>query len=279
VKDGHSWFFETMAELGSVGTLLLIGFAALFLVVSIRDLRFLGKGRQRELYGAFFVASAMFLFHSMIDWDWEMPVVALTFFMFAGGLLRYGMLARSGEEPGEGNSDPSGDSERKGGQDFGRFRGWNWLLAAGCVAAIAVTIVPLVGAVKIQAANQLATQNDFGALERGARSAQSWNPLAADPLVLQALAKQGQGRLEEAEALLTQAVGKEPENDSIYRNLTRVYLQMFEAAKQQGDVAAQQELINKTDEAITKARALNPLEPRETGDLEIQARKIGVQLE
>lgn len=274
VKDGHSLFFETMAELGLVGILLLAGFVATFFTISIRDLRFL-KGRDRELYGAFFVAGAAFLVHAMIDWDWEMPVITLAFFMIAGGLLRYGQLARaeSGEE-----QDRTGAAPRPTG--LKRFLGWNWIIGAVCIGAMVVTIIPMVAASKLQAAVQTASSQrpDYGAIERAAQSAGAWGPLDAEPLVLQALAKQGKGRPDEAEKLLLDAAGKEPENDAVYRNLTRVYLQEYDLAKERGDAAAQQEFVAKSVEAITRARALNPLEPKETGDLEIQVRQIGGEI-
>ncbi|MBE0429903.1 MAG: O-antigen ligase family protein [Thermoleophilia bacterium] len=272
VKDGHSWLFETMAELGLVGTLLLVAFMSMFFAVSIRDLRFLGRGRDRELYGAFFAVSAMFLLHSLIDWDWEMPVITLAFFMFAGGLLRFGMLARAEAENGEA-AGTGAMPERAG---IRRLLGWNRLLAAGCVAAIVVTIVPLVAHTRIQAAQKLGQSQNYAAMEKQAASAGRWAPLSAEPLVLQALAKQALNQPEEAEALLLEASRKEPENAMILLNLTGLYLRLHALAEEREDIQAQQHYIARISEVLPRARALNPLEPEQTGALEIEARKIGV---
>src|SRR5665811_1504916 len=36
-KDGHSWFFENLSELGIIGACLMVAFIAVFLIISIRD--------------------------------------------------------------------------------------------------------------------------------------------------------------------------------------------------------------------------------------------------
>ena len=94
-KDGHSWFFENLSELGIIGAGLMVAFVAVFLTISIKDLRFLKRASiPRDSTELFSLPSVVLLIHAMIDWDWEMPVIFLTFFMFAGGLLRYGQLSR-----------------------------------------------------------------------------------------------------------------------------------------------------------------------------------------
>jgi O-antigen ligase len=269
VKDGHSLLFETMAELGIPGTLLLLGFVASFFYFSIRDLRFLGKGRERELYGAFFAASTVFVLHAMIDWDWEMPVIALAFFMFAGGLLRYGQLAR------EGAADVAVEPVEGAATGMRRFVRWNWLLGAGCILGIVVTLVPLVAATRVQAANTFYQQKDYAAADKTVSSALSLTPWDAEALMIKAAAKQAQGRVDEAEELLLDASRREPENDRVFRNLTRVYLLQYDVAEQKGDEQRKDEYRAKAVDAIHIARVLNPLEPRETGDLETQVRRIG----
>lgn len=269
VKDGHSWFFESLAELGLVGGALLVGFLALFFTISIRDLRFLGKTRERELYGAFFAASTAFLVHAMIDWDWEMPVISLAFFMFAGAMLRYGMSARAAAGAGE---QAAGETPKP---LLPRVLRWNWLLGYGCVLAMLCTILPLVATSRVQAANQRAQQQDYTGLEADAKLASRLDPLDAEPVVLQALARQGMNDVDGAAILLEKARDMEPDNDRTYRNLARVYIEQYETAKQKGDTAAMQNILDKATTAIIKSRTLNPLESKETGDLEIQIRTLG----
>ncbi|MHB1390003.1 MAG: O-antigen ligase family protein [Thermoleophilia bacterium] len=271
VKDGHSWFFESLAELGVVGGALLVAFLSMFFVISIRDLRFLGRTRERELYGAFFVACTAFLIHAMVDWDWEMPVISLAFFMFAGAMLRYGMLARV-----EAGVDVGGQEEGKtSASRLPRPLRWNWLLGYGCVLAMVCTILPLIATSRVQSANLKAQQKDYAGLEADAQLAGRLDPLDAEPVVLQALARQGLHDIDGAVVLLEKARDMEPENDKTYRNLVRVYLVQYKIAKKKGDRVAMQDIADKATAAIIKSRILNPLESKETGDLEIQVRLLG----
>ena len=119
-KDGHSWFFENLSELGIIGAGLMVAFVAVFMVISVKDLRRIKKGRYREIYGAFFAASLMLLAHAMLDWDWEMPVIFLSSLMFAGGLLRYGQLSR------EAGGEVETVSSENAGSRKGKSKGsWN----------------------------------------------------------------------------------------------------------------------------------------------------------
>ena len=66
--DAHSLYFETLAELGLVGFVLLLT----FLLLPLAQLR-LRSGPAPVAAGAYVV----FLVHAGLDWDWEMPAVVL----------------------------------------------------------------------------------------------------------------------------------------------------------------------------------------------------------
>lgn len=272
VKNGHSWFFQSLAEEGLLGGLLVLAFIAAFFTASVRDIRFMGKGKQRELYGAMFVAASLVLLHSTIDWDWEMPVIMLSFFMFAGILLRFGQLARTGQDEAADAAEPPRGLKRTG---IKRFLGMNWLIGAACLVAMVATLLPLIAATKIQTANSMAQRQDYANLEKEAQSAHSFSPWDAEPLVLQALAAQGLGRIDDAERLLSDSLEVEPQNDKTYRNLTRIYLQQYQNAQTRGDAAAMNDYLIKASRSVYEAYRLNPLESRETGDLTQQVKNIG----
>ena len=272
-KNGHSLMFDALAELGLPGVLLLLGFIVTFFWVAIKDVRFLGASKHREIYGAFFAATAVLLLHAQMDWDWQMSVIFLVFFMFAGGIVRYGVLSRqavaAGGEEGAVVQPVAG---RTSSLPF--FLHWNWLVGAGCVVAMALTIFPLLGAVKLQTANDLAShavqvsQNDragaqslYLQVQQAAQWAHRVNPLEGEPYQLEALAAQGLGHNDQAEQLMKQALQIEPQNDKFERNLARIYI-------------AENNVPGAVD-AIKKARQLNPLESQETGNLEVQIRKMG----
>lgn len=77
VVDAHSLYLETLAELGLVG-LGLLGLAlAPPLVIALRH------AHAPAAAGGYIA----FLFHTGIDWDWEMPAVTVTGLLCGGAIL------------------------------------------------------------------------------------------------------------------------------------------------------------------------------------------------
>ncbi len=295
VKNGHSLFFDSLAELGIIGGGLLVAFVVIFFVNSIRDLRFLGRSRHRELYGAFFAASAVLVLHSFMDWDWQMPVVFLPFMFFAGALLRYGMICRQEEA---GNDPPAVASAGRAG--YGRLRRllrWNWLAGFGCVVIMAAVVFPMLAESRvekdgdiIQAYDNLANQHDDSAaqaelrdLESNAARAHFFNPLASQPLQDEATADEHQGlylnktgkaqaagqKMAGAQQLWNQALDVDPYNYQILVAMGWFYLDINQ--------------VDKAAQAARKARHLDPQdEPDQTpgspgviANLEVAVRKAG----
>ena len=74
VRDAHSLALQTLAELGLVGFALLAAFAGAVLFALARTLQ--GRGAlRRSQAAAVGAAFTVWLVHSSIDWDWEMPAV------------------------------------------------------------------------------------------------------------------------------------------------------------------------------------------------------------
>ncbi|MEK7817545.1 MAG: tetratricopeptide repeat protein, partial [Actinomycetota bacterium] len=226
---------------------------------SMRDLRFLKSGRERSVFAAFFAAGAAFLMHAMVDWDWEMPAVALPFFMFSGALLRYGAISRSRATGGggeEGGGDAAAGGEAGEATGIQRWLSWRLPVAVACVLAMLAVTFPLLSQLKLQDASQLARKGDVAGQEREARKAHSLFPLDAAPLKLEAAANSSRGRIKTAEALLQKALELEPYNDSIYRELAQLYIR-------EGNLEMAKEMVR-------QSLKLNPLESRHTQVLEGQ---------
>jgi O-antigen ligase len=97
VRDAHSLYLETLAELGIVGFAAL---AALFGGVAARI------RPETAVAGAALAAWAV---HAGVDWDWEMPALTLVAVLLAGSVLaRAAPRARAGAEQGTLGEVPAG---------------------------------------------------------------------------------------------------------------------------------------------------------------------------
>lgn len=80
VINAHSLYLQAMAELGIPGLLLLL----LLVGATILGLALQARGGRRTLYGALLAVVVVWALHAGVDWDWEMPVLAVGFFAIAG---------------------------------------------------------------------------------------------------------------------------------------------------------------------------------------------------
>jgi tetratricopeptide (TPR) repeat protein len=80
VRDAHSLYLETLAELGPIGLLLVIMVFGAPLVAAV-------VARGSPLVPAALAAYAAYLVHAGVDWDWEMGAVTLAALAVAAGLI------------------------------------------------------------------------------------------------------------------------------------------------------------------------------------------------
>ena len=83
VRDAHSLYIETLAELGIVGLALLGGALLVLLAGLVRHIR----GPDRALYAALAAMAVAWLLRAGVDWDWEMPVITVWLFALGGAVL------------------------------------------------------------------------------------------------------------------------------------------------------------------------------------------------
>jgi O-Antigen ligase len=96
--NAHSLYLQAMAELGIPGLallLILVGAVLGGLAVRLRS-----GGQRRSLYGALLACCVVWALRAGVDWDWEMPVVTLTFFAAAGLALSPRGGSHTGWVPG-----------------------------------------------------------------------------------------------------------------------------------------------------------------------------------
>lgn len=85
VRDAHSLYFETAAELGLVGLALLAALLAGALLAVRRAL-----ASDAALAAGPAAALAVWVVHAGLDWDWEMPALTLVAVLLTGMLLARG---------------------------------------------------------------------------------------------------------------------------------------------------------------------------------------------
>ena len=89
VRDAHGLYIETLAELGPVGLLLLVG----LLLIPLESLR---RSRLHPLAPVAAGAYVAYIVHTGVDWDWELPAVTLTGLLCGTSLL---LMARRWRPP------------------------------------------------------------------------------------------------------------------------------------------------------------------------------------
>jgi len=180
VRDAHSLYLETLAELGPLGLALLLGALATPLVA-------LGAARRSPLAAAALGAYIAFLVHAGIDWDWEMTSVTMTAFACGIALL----LAARGE-----GTRPLGRAPR----------------AAGVALAAALAVVAVAGFVGNRAETSAADALDasrLGTAQDDARQARRWEPWSAEPWRLLGEAQLQAGSVAQARASFLRGLEKD----------------------------------------------------------------------
>ena len=89
VRNAHSLYLETLGQLGLVGALLLLAFIASIVAAAIRS-RVRPGGLGRSQTAAVGGACAVWIAHSMVDWDWQMPALTGAALILAATLFPYG---------------------------------------------------------------------------------------------------------------------------------------------------------------------------------------------
>jgi tetratricopeptide (TPR) repeat protein len=153
VRNAHSLYLETLATLGPVGLALLAVLLAAPFAAAVR-------ARRSSFVPVAIGAYAAFLVHAGIDWDWQLPAVALAALACGAAVL---IAARSEIKPrclGVAARVP---------------------LAAASLALFAAAFVGLMGNLALARAGEAIAAGDYKQAEADARRARQWAPWSAQP--------------------------------------------------------------------------------------------------
>ena len=194
VQDAHNVYLQTTAELGLVGLVALLAALAIPLVAAIRV-------RRSPFVAATAAAYVAFLAHAGVDWDWQLPAVAVGA-LFCGALL----VVRARDDRPVAISWPARRAA-----------------AVGIVTALlAFSFVGLVGNRAEASALAAAWRADWRTTQTEASLASTWAPWSAEALVLEADAASARREPARARELLRLAVAKDSQNDDLWARLAAV---------------------------------------------------------
>jgi hypothetical protein len=181
VRDAHSLYLETLAELGIPGLLLL----SAVLIVPLAAVRSRRDWAAASAAGAY----AAYLVHAGLDWDWEVPTVTLAALACAAAVVATARPA---------------SAERR----LRRPLRIASLTAAGIVSAAAVA--HYVGAEALLESRTSFDAGRFGPAQREAERATTLAPWSSEALLALGEARFALGQTSAGRASLRKAVAKDP---------------------------------------------------------------------
>jgi len=245
IRDAHSLYLETLAELGLVGFSLLalmLGTALVAVALRLRAIR--GEDRVTiaslaALLGAYCVAAG-------IDWMWELTVVSVAAIATLGLLTGPASAAASGHKPA-----PAEDGNARAGQAPRRHER-RYLLALSGVVVVALFVIvteaiPLLTQTRIRDSQAAVDRGAAVAALDRARDARELQPWAASPYLQLALVEEQTGALRAARTSILEAI----DND---RSDWRLWLVRARLETKSGALAAARE-------SLREAKRLNPRSP------------------
>jgi O-antigen ligase len=193
VRDAHSLYLETLAELGPLGLALLLTVLALPLLP-------LARARFHPFVPGTAAAYVAYLVHAAGDWDWEMPAVTLLGLLCGGALLLSVRPARQRTLPAP-------------------VRG---VALAGSLTLAFVGFVGLIGTGALDASTRAAASERWPQSASDARKAIRWLPWSAEAWRRLGVAESNEDRPAAAGASLRNAIAKDPEEWRPWVSLMRL---------------------------------------------------------
>jgi hypothetical protein len=193
VRDAHSLYVETLAEVGPLGLALLV-------TVLAAPLAALPRARTHPLVPAAAGGYVAYLVHTGVDWDWELPAVTLA------GLLCGVVILLAARSSAPVSLRP-------------RLR---WSMAAVAVAAAFFATVGLLGNTALSRSTAAHRHGDEAAAARDARRARLLMPWSPAPWEALGRAQLAAGLVSDARRSFRKALSIDSGDWSLWYDLSRV---------------------------------------------------------
>jgi len=227
IRDAHSLYFETFAELGIVGLLLIVAFTIAVLGIGARRALRASSPALRTGLAAATAGSLAFFATALTDWMWELAVMPAILFALAA-------VAISG-----GAERPPAVRRASSPRPWGRVA-----VAALALTVLVVNLVALRVSSKVEESRALASTGQLEPALEEAQEASSFGRFATSAVLQQALVLEDDGEIAAAAELARRAAADEPGD---WRNW--VVVARLEARLGNSEAAV---------EAYREAESLNP---------------------
>lgn len=191
VRDAHSLYVETLAELGPFGLLLLVVVLALPFLAIVR-------ARRHPLAVAAFGAYVAYLVHAAADWDWEVPAVTTVALVCGVALL----VAVRDQDGLRSLATPARS-----------------VVSLLVLAIAAFALVGLIANSALSTASDATAKERWGTADEQARKAIRWAPWSSEGWRLLGESELQQARFAEARTSFRKAIAKSPNDWNLWLDL------------------------------------------------------------
>jgi tetratricopeptide (TPR) repeat protein len=242
LRNAHSLFFETLAELGPGGLLLILSFLAIGAVYGWRRRAGGSPGGATEVALALLAAG---VFSAATDWTWELPAV------FAPVVVAVALLTGPATLRREDDPVPPGADRAALNPPTDRSFGWGVATLLTGWVAVWVAGLLFLTEIKLDDSRAAVDRGDLAAAAQDATDASTLQPWAAEPRLQLALVGEQARDWTVARAEIAEAIDRAPEDWSLWYAAARIEYKV-------GDLDAY-------EQAYERARELNPRAPIFTG--------------
>lgn len=199
VRNAHSIWLETMAELGLPGLLAIVAVVVSLLAVGIAARRRVRRDVGAAASAALLAAFVVYLLHASVDWMWQETAVTV---------LALGAIAVA--------------SGRAADRPLRLGRAWRLALVVAALAAGASEVPGLLSTLEVRRSQAAERRGDGPEALAWASDAISAEPWAASPYIQRGLVLESAGRYAPAAADLRAAIRRERTNYASWVILARI---------------------------------------------------------